>query len=103
VRALFPVLGALVIGAVAAPSAQASLCHDATSTYTKLRGISCTQAKRVVAQARRDQPPYLPECKGDPAVTWRGWRFAAVGSLGIDIAVTKGARSFHFGGGGACG
>jgi hypothetical protein len=102
VRALFPVLAAAFAVALAAPSAQASSCHDATSSFTKLQGVTCAQAKAVVAQSRKDQPPYLPECKGDPSVSWHGWRFTAIGSLGIEIVVRKGAKSFHFGGGGAC-
>jgi hypothetical protein len=103
VRALLPLLPVVAAGVVAAPNAQAATCHDATSSFTKLRSISCAQAKQVVAQARRDGPPYLPECPPDAAVTWHGWRFTAVGTLGIDVVVRKGARSFHFGGGGACG
>ncbi len=106
-RVLLPVVATLALGAAAAP-AQASTCHDATSSYSHLRSVSCGQAKQVVARARAalladEQPPFLPECKGDPVATWHGWRFTAVGTLGIDIVVTKGAKRFHFGGGGACG
>jgi hypothetical protein len=107
VRALLPVLVTLLVGVAAVPSAQAKTCHDAVSSYTKLRGISCAQAKVVVKSANAAlnddrKPPFMPECKGNPSAKWNGWKFTAVGTLGIDIVATKGSKSFHFGGGGAC-
>ena len=106
-RAFLLVVGAVVMGLAFAPGAGAATCHDATSSFTNLRSISCAQAKQVMHQARTglgadEKPPFMPECKGDPIARWHGWRFQALGALGIDVVASKGSQSFHFGGGGAC-
>jgi hypothetical protein len=94
---------------VAAPPAQAASCRTAAQSVTERNGIACRSAKRVfgnVSAAANRGGAKLPECRGDYALEFLGWKASAApigpGGQGIGTKFAKGRQSFRVSGGGAC-
>ena len=83
------------------PTREARNCRTAAQNITDLKGVSCARARKIANKARR-AGNIIPECKGEPSIRWRGWKFKAIGNRGIFTAVTKGNKRFVLSGGGAC-
>jgi hypothetical protein len=83
------------------PADAAALCHTQTQTITKRKHVSCKQAKKVVRASRRSIKR-LPDCAGDTAKRWHGWKITASPSQWEGSRYKKGRRSFTIEGGGRC-
>jgi hypothetical protein len=84
-------------------------CHTAVQGIDHLHRISCRAAIRVAEGSIRALGFPLPECPGDRARHWRGWKLTehptAAGTTEHPIIGTrfaKGGQSFLLSGGGAC-
>lgn len=77
-------------------------CLAVTQGVTKLRGISCKGAKKVLRLYYRADLPRRPECRGQGSIRWRGWKVTGAGRVGIATRFTKPGRSFLASGGGVC-
>ena len=78
-------------------------CNTQAQSISDRVGVSCKKAKKTVRKATRTLR-LLPECNGDAAVTYRGWKISGAAGRG-DIITTifiKGNKSFIVSGGGAC-
>lgn len=91
-----------------AQASQSGLCHTATQTIEKLRNLRCSQAVNVASRAAASGNfTHFPECPGDKAVHWQGWKLTASPSGGGDHPIigtrfSKDEKSFTISGGGAC-
>lgn len=97
-------IGALLLMASPPPSADAASCPTATSSISKLKNISCKQARRVARIVVRISGEY-PECRGEVA-KGRGWVARGLPMPGSGKVITarfvKGKKSFLLSGGGVC-
>jgi hypothetical protein len=97
-------LGLVGIALLAVADAEAHTCRTQAQSISKLHNVSCRRAKKVARKARNATYPTVPECRGDHAKKWNGWRLTPkpIGGIGIGTKFKKGRRSFVLSGGGTC-
>lgn len=78
------------------------VCKSGVQKSTKLKGVNCKQAKRVVNRYFGSDVPFRPICRGQGSVTFRGWKVTGVGTKVIATRFNAGAKSFLLSGGGKC-